>query len=173
MKTTFFLLITLALCSCGPAVYVDYDEKQNFSEYTSYQFYPDIDSGLNQLDDKRIMVAIDSVLRQRGFTRSEYSRFFINFYASESLSNSRSTLGIGVGGGGRNVGVGVSGGIPIGGPVINKVLTVDFINAKEDQGLVWQAVVEGEIKENATPLQKEAFYYKLISRALSKFPPKK
>ncbi len=173
MKSTFFLVAVLVFCSCGPAVYVDYDETQDFSEYTSYQFYPDIESGLNQLDDKRIVKAIDSVLQQRGFTKTPYSRFFINFYAGESISKSRSTLGIGVGGGGVNGGVGVSGGIPLGGPVVKQLLTIDFVNAKGDQDLVWQAVVEGELKERATPLQKEAFYYKMVSKALSKFPPEK
>lgn len=173
MKPLLLFVIALIFFSCGPAVFIDYDDKQDFSEYTTYQFYPDIDSGLNQLDDKRIMKAIDSVLQQRGFTKTENSRFFINFYASESLERSRSTLGIGVGGGGRNGGVGVSGGIPIGGPVVNQVLTIDFVNAREDQGLAWQAVVEGELKEKATPQQKEAYYYKQISKALSKFPPKK
>ncbi len=173
MKSTLLLVAILVFCACGPAVYVDYDESQDFSEYTTYQFYPDIDSGLNQLDNKRIIKAIDSVLQQRGFTKTPYSRFFINFYASESISQSRSTLGIGVGGGGRNGGVGVSGGIPIGGQVVNQVLTIDFVNARDDQGMVWQAVLEGELKEKATPLQKEAFYYKMVSKALSKFPPKK
>ncbi|MEM7185733.1 MAG: DUF4136 domain-containing protein [Bacteroidota bacterium] len=172
MKPILTLLAAFVLFSCGPAVYVDFDEKEDFSEYTTYQFYPDIESGLNQLDDKRIMAAIDSVLQQRGFRNTPKSRFFINFYANESVSSSRSTLGIGVGSGGVNGGVGVSGGIPIGGSVINQVLTIDFVNARGDQGLVWQAVVEKELKARATPLQKEAHFNKMVSKALAKFPPK-
>ena len=173
MKSFLFLTVLAVLFSCGPTVYVDFEEQQDFSGFTTYQFYPDIDSGLNQLDDKRIMMAIDSVLQQRGFTRTDNNRFYINFYASESLSNSRNTLGVGIGGGGGNVGVGVSGGIPIGGKVINQQLTIDFVDAQKDQSLVWQAVVEGELKEKATPQQKEIYYYSVLQKALKKFPPKK
>ena len=109
---------------------VDYDSQKDFSEYTSYAFYNDIDSGLDQLEDKRIIAAIDSAFQTRGFVKTEYCRFYVNFYASEYLSESRSTLGIGVGGGGGNVGVGVSGGIPIGGNTVNQRLTIDIIDAE-------------------------------------------
>lgn len=173
MKSIIPLAISFLLFSCGPTVYVDYEKQQDFSEFTTYQFYPDIDSGLNELDDKRIKAAIDSVLQLRGFTRTDYNRFYINFYVNESISNSRSTIGVGIGGGGGNVGVGVSGGIPIGGRVIDQRLTIDFIDATKDQSLVWQAVVTDELKEKATPQQKEAYYLSIVGKALKKFPPRK
>ena len=173
MKSFLPLAISFLLFSCGPSVYVDYEKQQDFSEFTTYQFYPDIDSGLNELDDKRVIAAIDSVLQLRGFTRTDYNRFYINFYVNESISNSRSTISVGIGGGGGNVGVGVSGGIPIGGRVIDQRLTIDFIDATKDQSLVWQAVVTDELKEKATPQQKEAYYLSMVGKALKKFPPKK
>ena len=173
MKSFLLFAFSILLLSCGPTLYIDFEKSQDFSEFTTYQFYPDIDSGLNELDDKRVMAAIDSVLQQRGFTKTDSNRFYINFYASESIGNSRNTIGIGVGGGGGNVGVGVSGGIPIGGKVIRQQLTVDFVDAQKDQSLVWQAVVEGELKEKASPQQKERYYYSVIEKTLRKFPPKK
>ena len=173
MKSILLLGISLLLCSCGPSVYVDYEKQQDFSEFTTYQFYPNIDSGLNALDNKRVKAAIDSVLQLRGFTRTDYNRFFINFYVNESISNSRSTLGVGIGGGGGNVGVGVSGGIPIGGSVINQQLTIDIVDATKNQSLVWQAIVTDELKEKASPQQKEAYYLSIVEKALKKFPPKK
>jgi len=173
MKTILLLCSMVLLYSCGPSVYVDFEKNQDFSEFSTYKFYPDIDSGLNELDDKRVKYAIDSVLQQQGFTKSNFNRFYINFYANESVSNSRNTIGIGIGGGGGNVGVGVSGGIPIGGRTINQQLTIDIIDAHKDQQLVWQAVIEGDLKEKATPKQKEAYYYNILQKALKKFPPKK
>jgi hypothetical protein len=173
MKTILLLSSLVLLLSCGPSVYVDFEKGQDFSEYNTYKFYPDIDSGLNELDDKRIISAMDSVLQQRGFTKSNFNRFYINFYASESVSNSRNTLGIGIGSGGGNVGVGVSGGIPIGGRTINQQLTIDIIDAHTDQQLVWQAVIDGDLKEKATPKQKEAYYFSVLQKALKKFPPQK
>ncbi len=172
MKLLQTLLISIVLTSCGATVAVDYDEQVDFSTYNSYNYYPNIDSGLNELDDNRIIKITDSLLQQRGFVKSETPQIYINFYARERVSSSRNTIGIGVGGGGGNVGVGISGGIPIGGNVINQQLTMDFIDVEKDN-LVWQAVAEGEMKERATPQQKEAYYVSVIQKILKKYPPKK
>jgi hypothetical protein len=172
MKYVSILIIAIFLSACGATLTVDYDSEKDFSEYTSYEFYNDIDSGLNQLDDKRIMAAIDKSFDDRDFLKTDYCRFYVNFYASEYLSESRNTLGIGVGGGGGNVGVGVSGGIPIGGNIVNQRLTIDIIDASEGQSLAWQVIIEGEVIEKATPEQKEAYYFAEINKALLKFPPK-
>lgn len=172
MKLFSIIAATLLLVSCGATVAVDYDQKVDFSKYNSYDFYPSIQSGLSPLDDTRIMHIADSLLQQRGFVKSDNPQLHINFFARESVSASKSTLGIGIGSGGGNVGVGVSGGIPIGGRVVNQQLTMDFIDVNNDD-LVWQAVVEGEMKERANPLQKEAYYISVIQKILKKYPPKK
>lgn len=171
MKVLSIIVATLLLVSCGASVAVDYDQKADFSKYNSYNFYPSIQSGLNELDDSRIMQITDSLLQQRGFVKKENPQLSINFYAKENVSNSRNTIGIGIGGGGGNVGVGVSGGIPIGGRMVNQQLTMDFVDVEKDD-LVWQAVAEGEMKERATPQQKEAYYLSVIQKILNKYPPK-
>lgn len=172
MKSHFIALASMVLISCGTTVGIDYDKTTDFSQYTTFNFYPDINSGLNELDDKRIMKATDSLLRARGFSLSETPQLYINFFASEVLTNSRNTIGIGIGGGGRNVSGGVSGGIPIGGKVINQQLTLDFIDVAKDD-LVWQAVADGEYKEKATPKQKEEYYEAVLAKILKKYPPQK
>lgn len=172
MKGTLLFFMVFILASCGAVVGVDYDEEIDFSQYTTYNFYPDIDSGLSEFDNKRIIRFTDSLLQERGFVRSENPQLLINFYASEVLRESRNAIGIGVGGGGRNGGIGVSGGIPIGGRVINQQLTLDFIDAAND-ALVWQAVAEDELKEKTTPQQKDAYYWSLLTKILKKYPPKK
>lgn len=163
------MLTAILLASCGASVAVDYDKAINFSTYTTYNFYPNIKSGLNQLDDKRIMRVVDSVLQQKGFVKSEVPQLVVNFYAKETVSNSRNTLGIGIGGGG-SVGVGVSGGIPIGGRIVNQALTIDFVDASND-ALIWQAIADGELKEKANPKQREAYYETVVSKVLKKYPP--
>ena len=170
MKSVILVLVCIFLTACGAAVNVDYDKKTNFSQYTTYNFYPDIDSGLNELDDKRIMQAVDSLFAQRGFQKSDSPQFLVNFFAREVISNSRNTIGIGIGSGGGNVGVGVSGGIPIGGRVIDQTLTVDFVDAAND-ALFWQAIAEGDYKEKATPDQKASFYYAILEKIFKKYPP--
>ena len=72
-----------------------------------------------------------------------------------------------------NCSFGVSGGIPVGGSVVNQRLTIDIVDATKNQSLVWQAVVTDDLKEKASPHQKEAHYFSLVSKALEKFPPKK
>jgi len=171
MKFLTISILSLFLVSCGATVAVDYDKQVDFLKYNTYNYFPNIDSGLNALDDNRIIKITDSLLQQRGFTKSETPQIFINFFARESVSNSRNTIGIGVGGGGGNMGVGVSGGIPIGGRVVNQQLTIDFIDVAKDD-LVWQAVAEGEMKERATPQQKEAYYVSVIQKILKEYPPK-
>jgi hypothetical protein len=172
MKFLFLCTVSFLLVSCGAGVGIDYDKDTDFSQYTTYNFFPPIESGLNELDNKRIMQLTDSLLQQRGFVKSETPQLHINFFARETLTNSRNTIGIGIGSGGGNVGVGVSGGIPIGGRVINQQFTFDFIDTTGDN-LVWQAVAEGELRERATPKQKEAYYEELLQKILKKYPPKK
>jgi uncharacterized protein DUF4136 len=173
MKSILLSAFVFLFYSCGPSVYIDYEIQQDFSEFTTYQFYPDIDSGLSVLDNKRVKEAIDSVLQLRGFRRTDFNRFYINFYVNESISNSSSSIGVGIGGGSGNVGVGVSGGIPIGGYVIDQQLTIDIVDATKNQSLVWQAIVTDELKEKASPKKKEVHYFSLVAKALKKFPPKK
>ena len=170
MKCFSIVLIALLFVSCGTSVGVDYDKEVDFSQYKTYNFFPSIDSGLNDLDDKRIMQATDSLLQERGFIKSETPQLYINFFAKEQITNSRNTIGIGVGSGGGNVGVGVSGGIPIGGRVIEQVITMDFIDVSNDD-LVWQAVAETELKEKAKPVQKRKHFEEVISKILKKYPP--
>lgn len=171
MKLLSLLIFTIFLVSCGATVAVDYDQQVDFSKYTTYNYFPNIDSGLNQLDDNRIKQITDSLLQQRGFVKNETPQIYINFYARESISNTRNTIGIGIGSGGGNVGIGVSGGIPIGGKILNQQLTMDFIDVENDD-LVWQAIADGEMKERATPQQKEDYYVSVIQRILAKYPPK-
>ncbi len=170
MKYFSIVLIALLFVSCGTSVGVDYDKEVDFSQYKTYNFFPSIDSGLNDLDDKRIMQATDSLLQERGFIKSETPQLYINFFAKEQITNSRNTIGIGIGSGGGNVGVGVGGGIPIGGRVIEQVITMDFIDVSNDD-LVWQAVAETELKEKAKPVQKRKHFEEVISKILKKYPP--
>jgi len=172
MKCIPFILLTFILASCGSTVHYDYEKSTDFSKYSNYNYYSDIKSGLNQLDNNRIKAAIDSILLFRGFVKSESPDFLINFYASEMINNSRSSIGIGVGGGGGNVGVGVSGGIPIGGNSILQKMTIDFIDASQDR-LFWKANVESKYNENANPEQRTDHYNKMMLKIFKNYPPEK
>lgn len=172
MKFSYLLLLSILLAACGATVKIDYDSQADFSKYRTFDFYPEIESGLNELDDHRIIRITDSLLQLQGWSRSENPQMLINFYANERLMHSGSTIGLGMGSTGGNVGIGVSGGIPIGGYKVNQQLTMDFVDAEKDE-LVWQAQAVGQMRERISPEGKEAYYLKIIQKILSKYPPKK
>lgn len=170
MKIIYSLLVSFLLLSCGAVIAVDYDKEMDFSKFKSYDFYPNIESGLSVLENNRIIRITDSLLQHRGFSRSENPDFLINFYADESIENSRNTVGVGIGQSSRNAHVMITGGIPVGGRIVNQYLTVDFVDGKKDQ-LVWRAESSAEYKEQSTPGQKEAYYISVLNKILKKFPP--
>ncbi len=170
MKFSILVIISIILLSCGATVTTDFEKDTNFSIYKTYNYFPDLKTGLSELDDDRIILITDSILNGRGFSKSENPQLLINFYASEFLTNSRNTIGIGFGSAGVNGGVGVSGGIPIGGKSIEQEFTMDFVDAEKDN-LIWQAFLNGNYKEKANPDEKIAYYEEIISKILSKYPP--
>ncbi|MCF4102244.1 DUF4136 domain-containing protein [Gillisia sp. M10.2A] len=167
---TGLLLLLIASCNAPKATY-DYDQNYNFTELTTYQFYPDLITRLSQLDEQRLLRILESELNLKGFHSAQNPNVYVNFYAEEYETASRNNLGIGVGGGGGNVGVGVSGGIPIGGPETYLRITFDFIDASNDS-LVWQAIVDSQFNKNASPRERELQLKSIVQKALKGYPPK-
>ena len=165
------LLIFIASCNAPQAVY-DYDEQANFSTYRSYGIYPDLRTGLSQLDERRLIESIDRVMRGKQLAASEDPDLLLNIYSEEYRKESDTRLGIGVGGTGRNVGVGVSGGIPIGGSETYLRLTFDLIDANTN-ALVWQAVVESMFDLDASPEVRQQKFDAVVEKALKGYPPKR
>lgn len=172
MKYLLLIISTVVLVSCGTTVNYDYDTQTDFSAYKTYDFYPNISSNLSEFDNSRVIKSTDSILQLRGFTKSKSPDFLINFFASEFVTKSSTTIGIGVGGGGLNGGIGVSGATPVGGDEVNQQLTFDFIDEKADK-LIWKAEGNDVLKVRAKSAQKDAYYFKLIGKILKGFPPEK
>ena len=173
MKYLLLSLASLLLVSCGAKVAVDYEKNSDWQQYKSYQFYGEMKSGLNQLDEARIIKAIDSALKQKKFQRTDYNHYWIGFFVEENISNSRNTIGVGLGTGGRGVSLGGGVGIPIGGKLVNQRMTIEIREEQQGGKLLWEAVYDGELKEKAKPEQKEAYYNKIIPLMLKDFPPEK
>lgn len=173
MKALKIFLVFLLFASCNvPQAVYDYDQEVNFSNYSTYALFPDFQSGLSQLDEKRLLASLENQLQQEGFSASSEADMYVNVYTDEFQEQNRNNVGIGVGGGGRNVGVGVSGGIPLGGPETYLQITFDFIDV-EDDALIWQAVVESKFDPDASPQQRQDQFEKIVQKALEGYPPKK
>lgn len=168
-KTCFLIVL---MTSCAP-IYVNYDyEKQHdFTKYKTYNYYSDLETGLSELDTKRLLNAMDEALKVKGFTLSSTPDLFINITSSEFQESQNSTVGVGVGGGGRNVGGGISIGIPIGQQNVNRQIVFDFID-ENGIGLFWQAVCESSFKPNAKPEQSESRLKAIVDKVLAGYPPK-
>ncbi|TMU57607.1 DUF4136 domain-containing protein [Flagellimonas algicola] len=172
MKYLFSIVVLCLLASCaGTHVNYDYDKATNFSNYTSYNYFSDMDSGLSQLDEKRLLRALDSTLQAKGFLLTEEPDFYINILSSEFRNASNNAVGVGIGGTGRNVGGGVSVGLPLGNSGIQRRIQFDFVDAQKD-ALFWQATSESGYRENASPSVREDRLRVLIKKVFSKFPPK-
>ena len=161
------------MLSCsGLRVDYDYDPGTDFTSYQTYNYFPDMQTGLSELDTRRLLNALDSVLLSKGFQASEEPDFLINIESREFRGPRNNSVGVGLGGGGRNVGGGVSIGIPVGQPDREREILFDFIDSQRDF-LFWQAISSGSFRENATPLEREEQFNKIVSKVLSKYPPKK
>jgi len=172
MKTLKIFLLVLLVSSCTSIrVNYDYEKTTDFSKYKTYNYYQDIETGLNELDTKRLLAAIDTNLQSKGFSLSETPDFFINIQSSEYHESQRNTVGVGVGGSGRNVGGGLSIGIPIGQSNINLQIIIDFID-ENGKGLFWQAVSESHFNLNSSPSVREERLKAIVEKVLLQYPPK-
>ena len=172
MRIYFFSVLLLLLTSCGVArVNYDYDNQTDFTSYTTYNYFADMETGLSQLDEKRLMDALDATLGEKGFMFAEEPDIFINIKSSVFKSQPGNNIGVGLGSGGRNVGGGVSIGIPVGAPKLTRELQLDFVDSNKDM-LIWQAISESPFREGDTPIEKQEKLQAVVTKIFSKYPPK-
>ncbi|TPN84021.1 DUF4136 domain-containing protein [Aquimarina algicola] len=173
MKYIGFLFLALMMVSCGSTQTVyDYDEQQDFSVYKTFAFYPEMNSGLSELDQKRLLAVTEEAMNAKGLVFSNTPDIFVNFKTERNKTSSRNSIGVGVGSGGRGVNIGIGGAIPIGGSQTYLKLTMDFVDASKDQ-LIWQAVSEKQFYPNASPNTRTQFFQRIVAKALAKYPPKR
>ena len=161
----------LLIVSCAPIrVNTDYETSTDFNVYKTYNYYPNMDTGLSDLDSKRLLDVLDETMKARGFLLSETPDFQINIQSDEYQEAQNSNVGVGLGGGGGNVGGGISIGIPMGQPNVNRQIIFDFIDENKT-GLFWQAVSESSYNPNANPTKREAKLRAIVEKVLAKYPP--
>lgn len=171
MKNLANIILIFFLISCNSVrVTYDYDKATDFTNYTTYNYFNDIESGLSELDEKRLLKALDSTLQVKGFLLAEEPDFFINILSSEFRTAPSNNVGIGVGGTGRNVGGGVSVGIPMGNSGWQRQIKFDFVDSQKD-ALFWQAVSESGFRDNASPSVREERLKAIVAKVFAKFPP--
>ena len=168
-----FAFVSLLIFSCAPVrVSYDFDKTVNFSDFTTYNYFQNMDTGLSQLDEKRLLKVLDSMLLTKGKRLAEAPEFLVNIKSEVYRSAPGNTVGVGVGGGGRNVGGGVSVGIPLGASGLKRNIILDIVDAQRNQ-LIWQADTESGFRDNASPSVREDILRNVVHKALGKFPPQR
>lgn len=172
MKTVLPIMFLVLLAGCSAVrVQYDYDKETLFSAYSTYNYYPDIDTGLSELDNRRLMRAIDSTLRGKGFMLSEEPDFYVAIMGKTYQASRGNTVGVGVGGTGRSVGGGLSVGIPVGAAKMEREIQFDFVDSQKD-ALFWQATAVSSFNPNSSPQIKEEKLREIVVKAFEKYPPK-
>ncbi len=165
-----YLMLLVGLSCSTVRVTYDYDKATDFSNYQTYTYLPEMQTGLSELDDKRLLQAIDSAMQLKGIMYSEEPDFFINIQSREIRNASGNSVGVGVGGTGGNIGGGVSIGLPIGSPKMDREIIFDLVDSKKDE-LFWQAVSETTFKDIGTPDEREAKLREIVTKVFSAYPP--
>ena len=172
MKTLRYILIAILFVSCGAVVNYDYEKSTDFTQYKTYNYFDDMQTGLSGLDTKRIKRAIDSKLAAMGLTLSEYPDFYIDIQSEELQLGNNSNIGVGVGGTGGNVGGGVTVGFPMGGRQYSREVIIDFVDKQNGEKLFWQAVSKSDFSQNTNPEKRQDYFNKLIDEIFEGYPPK-
>ena len=165
-----FLVYLLGISCSSVRVNYDYDKSVRFTDYATYDYFIDMETGLSQLDEKRLLRVLDSTLQTKGYSLSATPDFLVNILSQEFQKAPQSNVGVGLGGTNRNVGGGVSIGIPVGSSQWQRSIQFDFIDAKKNV-LVWQAVSESGFRDNASPSVREEQLRKVVAKVFAAFPP--
>ncbi|WP_431136311.1 DUF4136 domain-containing protein [Psychroserpens mesophilus] len=171
MKYVTFLVMFVIIFSCAPVrVNYDYEKTTDFKAYKTYNYYANLNTGMSELDTKRLLDALDEVLEAKGYLLSETPDFFIDIQSSEYQETPRNNVGVGLGGTGGNIGGGISLGIPVGQNKLNRQIVFEFVD-EDKNGLFWQAVSESSYSPNASPEKREALFKTVVTKVIQGFPP--
>ena len=173
MKKLYLILTLISVTSCAPIqVAYDYEKAVNFEDYKTYNYYSNLETGMSELDNKRLLSALDSAMQSKGYTLAESPDFFIDLKSTEFQQQRNSNVGIGAGGSGRNVGGGISIGLPLGQTQLSREIIFEFVD-DNGVGLFWQAISESNYKPNWSPQKREEQFKILVEKVLEGFPPEK
>lgn len=172
MKKSLILIgLSLFILSCAAVrVNYDYEKRTDFNAYKSYDFYTDMNTGMNELDAKRLLEVLESGLKAKGMYISNAPDFLINIKSSTFQDGGRNNVGVGLGGGGGHLGGGISIGIPVGQAKVNREIVFEFVDENKT-GLFWQAISESAYQPNAKPEAREAQFKAIVEKVLAGYPP--
>ena len=169
---TFVQIILFMRCS-SVSVNSDYDINADFTKYNSFYIYTGVlkDSKLEDvpLAKKRVLEAIETELKKKGFTESDLVIADLTIYAlanaADKVNVSSYGYGYGYGWGpypyGRNIDITY---------YKRGALIIDFVDNKKDE-LVWRGIGTAVLKDRGTPDERKQFINEAVAKILDQYPP--
>lgn len=171
MSRLCLALLLCLLAGCGPVrVQFDYERQADFSNYSSYNFASDLETGLSDLDQRRLLEAVKRTLENRGYRLSEEPDLILGIYSNLYRDPNQGSVGFGVGGTGGDIGGGVSVGVPMNMGQLQREIVFEMIDARQGRTL-WQAVSTDRFDEAASPRKREERLQAIADRVFEGFPP--
>jgi hypothetical protein len=152
------------------AIDYDYDATTNFKAYKTYHFYEDLESGLTELDERRLLRALDEQLKRLGYTKSQNPDFLIDIRGIEVPVNNSPSIDVGFAGTGTNTAGGIGVNVPVNSQQDYHEMSVEFVDRLKEETF-WMAKVNVLLSSSNEPLKRDAFFRDLSIKILNKFPP--
>lgn len=164
------LMFTIFSCN-SQKVSVDYDRNFDFNQVKNYTL--EVPSNLNDLDQARLISAIEQNLKFRGVQKVDHSDVFIKITPKEYVtSRTNSSLGLGMSTG---YGYGLGGGVSVGVPLTTaKTLNLDYTVSMYDKNMmIWEGILNVQMPMNASADVKQQSIEKGVYKLFKNYPPKK
>ena len=158
VASALILLAFASGCSSGPDIRSAYDDRSDFSQFNTYNFYSDAGKGqtsYQSLFSQYMVTAITLEMESRGYVKSADPDLLVNFNAHFSdktkVTTSPSTMHTGGYYGYRGSRYGAWGGYGYGtethvSQYTEGTFNIDLVDAKKET-LVWEAVAVGRMTE--------------------------
>lgn len=180
MKKILILVIALATFGCvSMKIGYDYDKEADFAKYKTYQFSQESSAlGLNQLNQNRVIKAVEAQMAAKGFTKAENPDLVVDInIAGREVQTATATTSGGYGGYGygRYRGYGYGGGFST--THINYdtytegTMVITLVDALAKQ-IIWQGRGTKTIIENMSPEQREKSINHAVESIFKNYPPK-
>ncbi|MEJ2162592.1 MAG: DUF4136 domain-containing protein [Robiginitalea sp.] len=171
MRKYIPMLLLILVMGCAPVrVQYDYDSQVRFDNYSSYNFTADLNTGLSDLDQRRLLQAVNRGLQERGLTLSEDPDLILDIYSNIYQDPNQGSVGFGVGGTGGDVGGGVSVGVPLNMGQLQREIIFEMIDARQGRTL-WQAVSTDQFNEEMSPQKREERFKAIADKVFEGYPP--
>jgi Domain of unknown function (DUF4136) len=175
MKHVIFLFILLVVASCSSVqVSSDYDRTADFPKYKTYAFTEEsLKLPIGQLDQDRMISAVEAELAAKGFTKSENPDMMVDLLVKIQHRTEATATNTG-GYYGRYGRYGYAGGMST--TSINYeeytdgTLIITFID-NAAQKIFWQGRGTKTIDENANASKRESSINYAVKSIIAKYPP--